>query len=622
MVTVTKLIHRFEEKLREYKYDQFGKSKGNEPYFPMIVIFLGEEAIEGCRDVIDHLYEMWPSYKNEFLFLGIIEDTDGIKYSKLNINDDEINSVLISSEEIGKRVSTLFGLKSYFRDHSRLLLYYVLDTTCFDDAANFEHWISVMKSTKNTFIDHSLVSQDMLIVLLNENIGQRQLISRKIKNALYNSQKEHQISIMLLSNRRNDDIILEDWELCYKIIANTIALTNNNHTKIARVLFDNGIYTAAYAYEGKPTSKIGQIVIKKLIERLSQESFGPTGDIFADSNISSKLGLSSEGTIVLLDSYAENNLFNMLPTPEQLELFPRKDCVDYVDISEFSERDFNDLTMDCWDSFLNQIIQHILENVFRDSSLKSEWKQEYLMKISSLFSINELIWMCDHIEDVRKFLSNVRLSSPDVQVLRAAKTKVKYMLSSNSEFVEIFVETIVELGNNAKDFLKEWNRFLKSGLGVHSIRDVNLKLFYSKKVQNYLDHNGMRISEAFRSIMDMGALTKFLYDIIDKIIESDSVFLDSFENELDKRLQVEASSINAKQYIRQKLTGEKVPVYCKAPFSLGVPVASSILIKVGSPLHSSLVDYLPDSTYYYDTGSGDFAEALNYFAVSYDNLVS
>ena len=620
-ITIPGLIRRFEDRVHHFERYQLGEPASKEPHYPMVVLFFGEKAQEECREVALHLYSIWPSYQNELLFLKVADDAGNTVFSELYLDSENtVQSEQITSEKLGSRVSALFGLKSHFQDRSRLLVFNVIDTTQFRDAADFEHWTGIMREARGAFVDPSLDVLDMLFLLLNENIGERQAVSAKIKNALGRDETAC-YSTLLLSNRRSDHAILEDWESCYRIIANTIALTNNNETQVASALFKNGVYTAAYACEEKPVATIGQVIIKKLIERLSKESFGDPGNLLSDRQAITKLGLSQERTIELLDRYAEQNLFRMLPSAEQLQYFPRKECEEYEDLSVFSEKEFNALTMDGWGEFLGRITETARENVRKDAQVRSNWKTQYTRDISAVFSINDLIWLRDHSEDVKAVFSSARSPSQDVQVLSAARAKLKYMLSSNAELSGIFVEAIQELGNNAEAFVKEWNQLLRSGLSVHSVRDENITQFYTRKVQNFFDHNGTELSETFKKITDVRQLTDYLYGLIDKIIESDAAFSAPFEEELESRLQEEALPTNAKQYIRQKLTGENVPIYYQAQFSLGIPVASCILIKIGTQLYANLVNHLSDMVYYYDKGSGNSAEALNYYEVTADNLI-
>lgn len=619
-VTIPGLIRHFENKISHEQF-QLGIPMGKSPNFPMVVIFFGKEAIEGFKEVEGHLFEIWPPYRDKLLFLGVIKEGGSLHYSSLIVTNEGIKHEPISPNEIGNRVSALFGVRSFFQDRSRLLLYHVVDTTRLNNSSEFEQWITVMQDVRGTFVDRSLDALDMLIVLLNENIGERQAVSAQIRNALYRAKERLSYSTLLLSNRRSDHVILQDWESCYRIIANTIALTNNSDQHVARYLFDKRVYTAAYACERKPISQIGQVIVRQLIEKLSEENLSAADDILSDKQVEKKLGLSSDGTLELLDSYAEQYLYKSLPTRYQLELFPRKDLFDFDDISSFSEKEFNVLTMGSWNSFLEQIISQAQGRVISDSNIRTNWREQYSETLLSSFSINELMWLRDHIDDVKDFLLNARAPSSDIQVLSAAKERIKYMLSSNPDIIEIFLNIIKHLGDHAERFLEEWKQLLRSGLQIHSVRDENITQFYSKKARNFFDHNWKKLSDEFRIIKDMSALSKFLVEVIDSIVESDPIFSVPFEDELESRLKEEALSVNAKQYIRQKLTGESVPIYYRAQFNIGSPLVSCILIKVGTQLYSNMVNHLPDTTYYYDTGSGSSAEALNYYLVSADNLI-
>ena len=621
-ITVSGLIHRFEQRVHQFERHQLGELIGKEPHYPMVVLLLGEEAIAGFPYVASHLYQLWPSYSNELLFLGITKGANGAAYSELTLEEDEVRSNRISSDGIGDKVSALFGLRSHFQDRSRLIIYQIVDTTRFGSEEDFLSWVSVSQEVKRSFVDQSLDTLEQLIVMLNENIGERQRVAARIKNLLPELTGSMGLSTLLLSNRRSDHTILEDWESCYRVIANTIALTNNSDGQAAGGLFNKGVFTAAYACEEKPILKIGHVVVKKIIDRLSRESFGAVNMPMSDKQMAEKLGLNSERTLTLLDAYAEKYLLKMLPTPEQLELFPRNEFVEYDDLSLLTEKDFNALTMNSWDSFLRMIIRRTQETVARDNATKAEWKREYEEIITNSFSISELIWLRDHEDEVRKLLTSARQPSSDAQVMNAAKTRIKYMLSSSPEIMDIFVGTIRELGDAAVEFLNKWNKLVKSGLSVHAIRDANLTQFYNRRVQDFFDHNEARISESFRRINSMPALEEYLTEMIDDIIESDAVFSAPFEDELEERLQEEASPVNTKQYIRQKLICENVPIYYQAQFRFTSPISSCIMLKVGTPLYNNLISNLSNYTYYYDTGSGNSAEALYYYSVTADNLLT
>ena len=55
-----------------------------------------------------------------------------------------------------------------------------------------------------------------------------------------------------------------------------------------------------------------------------------------DPKLAEKLGLTKNGTFTILDQYAQANLYALLPSEEQLELFPRRDATAQVQMSMLS----------------------------------------------------------------------------------------------------------------------------------------------------------------------------------------------------------------------------------------------------------------------------------------------
>lgn len=254
--------------------------------------------------------------------------------------------------------------------------------------------------------------------------------------------------------------------------------------------------------------------------------------------------------------------------------------------------------------------------------MRIRWREAYSKTISDNFSIGELIWMKDHLDEIRNLLKNARQPSPEKKVLSAAKSQLRFLLSSNPSIMNIFVAEIEELGKNAESFLETWQQLLRSRLTLHPVRDENLKKFYERKATVFFDHNGSSIKEQFSHVSNMEELKRFFEDIIDRIIDSDPVFSSAFEEELESRLNEEAEQKNAKQYIRDILTGAKVPTYFQANFNLAQPVVSAILLNIGTPLYRNLSNNLSPTTYYYNTGSSNAAEALNIYEVGKDNLIN
>ncbi len=621
IITASKLIQYFGNRLRQIDQRRLDDGNGNEPNHPMLVVFLGDDALQGYPSVSAKLFQMWPQFESELRFLGIADADGKLSYVALGGGEDA-NGIEVSFEDVGGMVASLFGLKGHYPDRSRLLIYYVLNTTGFTGETDFEKWVSALAEFKKALALHTIPVSDLLFLMLNENIGAHQRAAAGVRAASEPHIGKEFTAELLLSNFRSDNVIMEDWEDSYRIIADMIALTNNSDSRIAQAMLNARAYTVSYAREEKPAESIGQVIVKKLIDHLSKENFGMVGQLFEEEGTFERLGFTKEGTLEILDRYAEDFLFKMLPTDGQLSLFPRNTDADFEDVSEMSEHEFNALTMNSWQCFLEQLAKQATARIERDLSTRTRWREEYESRILSSFTVNEMIWLLDHMEEFSQRVHEPRELSGTTPVLNAAKIRLKYLLSFDEDILEIFLGVIADAGERAKAFLQSWDRFLQSQFSIHSVKDQNLETFYKRKAVNFLDFNGVSISEEFRRITDMREMESFLYATINRIIESDPSFAAPFEEELESRIQEDAVDMNAKQYLRQKLTGESVPLYFRGTFDYGAPVASAVMLKAGTPLHANLTNNLPPSMYYYDTGCGNAAEAIKVYCVSHDNLLT
>lgn len=618
-ITASGAIRYFSDRIRQIDQDRIGYGNGNEPSHPMLIVFLGNDAMRGYSTISTKLFQMWPQFKEELRFLGISESGRGITYTGL---DGESATVIeMQADDIGSMVSLLFGKKSHYQDRSMLLIYYVLDTTSFKNESDFMNWMDAIAKFKKDLAIETVPMSDMLFLLLNENIGERQRIAAQVRAASGLHIGKDFTSELILSNFRSDNVILEDWEDSYHIIADIVALTNNSDSRVARAMMCEQAFTVSYACEEKPSESIGQVIIMELSNYLVKEGFEAASQLFQEEETFERLGFTKERTLQFLDHYAENFLFKLLPSDEQLALFPRKTDAACGNLSQKSEEEFDELTMGSWLCFLNQIVQRAQIKIKGDLSIRTRWKEDYETHLLSSFTVSEIIWLRDHMEELRRRFHEARKPSGSVAVLSAAKSRLRYLLSTDAEIIEIFIGAIENLGDRAKEFLRSWGQFLQSRLSVHAVKDENLEAFYSRKVTNFLNFNGLALAKEMQHIMNMDEMTAFLYRTVDQIIESDPFFSVSFEQELQGRLQNAADAKDAQQYIQEKLTGSDVPLYYRGVFALGTPVASAVMLKVGTPLHANLTHNLPSSTYYYDTGCGDAAEAIKVYAVSRDNLV-
>lgn len=622
-LSIQNLIQHFEDRLHQIDRQNIGDIVGKEPQFPQLVIYLGNDAINAHQEVSYSLLQMWPQYQMELKFLGV-NMAEGLAFSELTCDSDQLTS--ISEDGVKEIASSLFGTKMHFRDRSKLLVYYVLDTTSFRNKDDFLVWLSSISKIKQLLCSDPSDVMDMLVVLLNENLV-RQKTATQIRNCLSTYYTGSYIrktvnNILILSNRRSDNAILEDWQICYKMVSAIIALSNNSDTHVTASIFCNSVLTARYAREEKPISQIGQVVVRNLLGELADSIPQSDPKLLDDPRLTEKLGLTPNGTFSMLDQYAESSLYTLLPTEEQLELFPRKDSSVQTSMGAMSAKNFNEYTMDAWNQYLASIATSAQEKVAMNSAVRQGWSEEYRNILVRAFNKEEILYLADHIDDVAGIMAKTRIPVQDAKVLDAAKDQLKYMLSNDPQLIEVFVNALRHQGSVALEFTQAWNALLKSRRRIFDVRDANMAAFYERKVRNFCDRRGTDMCTSFSALHDTDELLKFLKSALEDIIDSDDIFSAAFEDELECRLNEDALPTDAKQYIRKKLTGNEVCTYLQTNFDLGEPVVSAILLKIGTPLYKNLYSNLAPTTYYYNTGSSNSAEALVIYEVSEENLVN
>lgn len=293
MLNMHSLIHHFEERLRQIDRQNLGDITGKEPHFPQLVVYLGKDASDAHTAVSTNLLQIWPQYQDELKFL-CIQKTDGITYFEMPIGNEQ--NVALSENGVREIASALFGTRMHFADRSKLLVYFILDTTSMQSLDEFLSWLPVLHTVKALLCPDSTDLLNMLCLLLNENLT-RQKTAAKIRNYLscfYTNEELRKTvdNVLLLSNRRNDNAILEDWEIGYKIISATIALSNNEETRITTNIFCNSVLTASYAREEKPISQIGQVVVGNLLLSLAENASHTDPKLMDDPKLAEKLGLT------------------------------------------------------------------------------------------------------------------------------------------------------------------------------------------------------------------------------------------------------------------------------------------------------------------------------------------
>ena len=632
LLTMSGLIRHFEERLCQQDHQGTDRSPGREPNFPMLTVFLGEEeAPDTFPAVADDLFRLWPQYREELCFLSVTRGETGPCYRLLRREGKETRVQPLTETELGGTVSSLFGTRNHFAAHEKLLIYYLMDTRGYAAAEEFDAAHALLAETHRALGVGELNSLSMLILLLEEGMGPaRQQVAGGIRNRLceYIQRPDHCNGVLLLSSRRDDNTILEDWGPCCRIAAAVMALSNGNDAHLSLQFFGGSILTASYACEEKPTQAIAQVMTTALLDKLARQDSAALPDPLEGRDVPVKLGLSQEGTFTILDDYVRVNLLRLLPTAEQLRLFPRRDDTPLGDVSQLSDGEFNRITMNAWHVYLDGIVREAREKVALDSARRDKWKNAYREILWQSFSAREFSWLGQHEGDVRALLSGGREPPQEEKVHSAAERKLRILLSSDPELVAIFLDTIREEAQRAEALLAAWKDLCESRQELFAVRDESVERCYRQKARDYFNRCGAKLTKDFRALRSEKDLKDYLTTALDDMAESNPVFAAPFEQELAQRLNVMGLSDDVAPVIRQKLTGDSLRTYLRVNFNLGQSILSVILMKTGTaenrtPLYSSLIDTLkPDEYYYYNTGRGDAAQALCLYKVDANNLIN
>ena len=86
---IADLVRHFEEHLQSKEQVQIMDQNGQVPQFPLLVIFYGGKAISRFPEVGKRLYQIWPQFLNELLFLGVretAEHSENLVFFELTMN--------------------------------------------------------------------------------------------------------------------------------------------------------------------------------------------------------------------------------------------------------------------------------------------------------------------------------------------------------------------------------------------------------------------------------------------------------------------------------------------------------------------------------------------------------
>lgn len=623
-IEVNDLIHYFETRLRQKNEYNVSAFAGEGPKYPMAVVYLGAEAAKAHNELFQRLIRVWPPFKEEICFFeaALSENQEELKFFSLG---EEKTREELTVDSMNARVSGLFGVDTHFGDFSRMMVFYVMDTTDIKSAEELDSWTQAMRLTRTRLMAENQMS--LLTVLLNEKFEHKEnagSIREEIGRVFYGEDaKGHFVnSIFLLSNKRNDSALLNDWKTCYRILADIIVLSNNHDAQIATTMFQPTVKTVGYALEEKPSKKIAQVVIASLIKQLDDYRIKADAPaLLADEELPRRLGIGSNGLLEILDRYADERLIPMLPSEEELEYFPRSLKDDSRAVKSYSAEEFDSMTMGAWSCYLKTLVSRANTKVAGSGQQMDLWKREYQAYLAKQFTADELTILEHNRASVKRMFQNAQKPSAGGEVLFSAKAMLKYHMSANESLTGCFMDAFSEEASDAEHFVKAWTSLTRSLGGMFGVHDDSLSDFYEKRARSFFDRYGSELKPAFNRLHKVSSLWGFLTQTIDQMLNSDPIYSEPFEDELQERLEAAANPMDSRSYIRTRLTGNEVKTYLHVSFALERPVLTAMLLKQGTPLHMNLKENLDNNICYYDTGCGDTAETLAVYQVEQSNLI-
>lgn len=596
------------------------EGQGKEPHYPLVVVFLGDKSIDAFDDVASALTRLWPQYETNLLYLGVRRSDHGTECCSIS---REHGAQALTVDEINIAVNNLFSDKMHFENRQRLLVYYIFNTNQCLSLSDYDFWIKELKTFKGNLHTGTLDISDLLISLLDENFA-RDSISKQIRNQIREHTGASRLcsAECLISNRRQDNTTYGDWRDGYRIAADLIALSNNSDSSVSSRIFGGGIMTVSYVCEEKPYEGISNVVVRQLLNVLDPIS---KQNVRAESGRTRAelLGISDEGTLELLDQYVDQSLRAKLPTPEQIELFPRQDESNW-ELAQLHADELNEETLGAWNCYLQILVRRTKEEIEANGSLRDRWQEDYSALLRRNFTNQELILLGEEIEDVKALLRVKRTPSRGKTPIADGIDQLKYLLSSDENLLSLFEKNIVQKAQEAEELEAAWQTLLDSKAKIHSVKDQKLVSLYTQAVDNYRDNHIDEMREAFHRVRTKSDLDKMLKDLLNDILIKAPIFAANLEQELQERLKLEKVPGDAKQYISSLLTGSNMPVFFNSNFSIGVATLSAILIKKGTPLFYTISENpdLPQGTYFYDIDHSNAVESIQIYSVSEQNLIS
>ena len=588
--------------------------------YPFIIIRIGKEMDDNDEIIRNQVLRLLPAYENCLMYYKYDIDSAAFYCNGEQTDDNSLHEEL----------ALLFEGSSFFQRYTQLIVYYIVDSEALNRYEDIRQFFSVLDTIKDRIGIGNQYSH--LMVTINEKVGyDNERSAKELKNKFSNYADDINNDYMsivravyLISNKSSDGSFCRDEQIG-RIISDLVVLQNCGNEEYVSAVRSSWIHAVAFNTVEKPVAKIAEACATEGIRHIG-EIIGDVSEAaeYTDMSLDSKLGLERGDVFHCFEPIIEQ-FMESFPTREQLELFPRCHSDDVGDLLELNMRQFDELTIGAWSSYIKRVVLSFEQRLNEDKSIENLIRDQFSSYIRAQFPLFELMTLTRKQAEIKACFRNAaeNINTAGDDLYKGVRKELNRRLLENEKISQLFCDEAVKLGDNGKKMSEYWTKFHNEILKASTLgpSDRHLKDFYSKIVTKFFDLNGAKIKETLIKISSIPELQDTMMSCFKDLIQFDQIFSEPFERELQIRLAATEPKV-AQNEIRLQLTGNNVRTrFVPTGSAIGEPVLSVIMLRADSELHRYLQENLSERANYFNTNNGDSADVIRVFCLNKLHLI-
>ncbi|HEL9636496.1 hypothetical protein [Streptococcus suis] len=617
MTSILELKEGLEQQLRQESY-KANLGRGENPEFPLYLLFLGEGLENRYESVRQDLLTVWPAFREELHFLQIKIEGEGYSYYHY-VNGEMLS---ISKTELRDLIGSSFDTRqAHFSSFNNLLLYVFLETRQLHNFSEFQTWMHIMGEVKNDF--RFVVSNQLTtsLFLLTEPIHQPTQLTNSIRNELvaYVDNQPSLVdfsSVYLLSNVCDNGTIITDLLQIYSALSSLIVFTNSQ-LGISQIT-QRKVKTLSHLKLEKPFAAIAQSILVSFLELVSPV----WKKLKTDGNLDwAELFGLQKGAFRHIENQI-GSISNLLPTPEQLEYFPRMDVEDYDPLSRFTARKFESLCMGSGRAYIEELIVDKLGKDQLEAYGQSYYKEHYpTLTSQQLLAFSR---MMDPTLVHQELEKEIIKPSMDLDILTYLQNLFWYQLFNSTLVKTQVIDALTSWTDQILQFQEEFDTLLNSQYQLHAVKDLDVEQYYKKLVENDWSRNSEDNNAGFRKVKSMEEYLAFMQSFISCLFSNNEIFIKSFEEELASRWQdrPDYQIADVHNSVYQQFGNQVTPIMMSGAAGTYQMACSALLMKEDTAVANYLKEQFTNSKTYYNTGDGSSIVSMIIYNVENYHLIA